>query len=63
MILCAECGLRFAKNGDHWRCVEHPDLVMLCGGCYRVREHELRSLEEAKGVIGNHRHYGQYDCN
>jgi len=24
MILCAEYGLHFAKDGDRWRCVEYP---------------------------------------
>ena len=31
MILCAEYGLHFAKEDDHWRCVEYPDLLMLPG--------------------------------
>ena len=31
MILCAEYGLRFAKEGDLWRCVEYPELLMLPG--------------------------------
>ena len=29
MISCAEYGLHFAREGDHWRCVEYPDLLML----------------------------------
>ena len=32
MILCAEYGLHFAKEGNHWRCIELPELVMLRGG-------------------------------
>jgi len=31
MIFCAEYGLHFTKDGDRWRCVEYPDLVMLPG--------------------------------
>jgi len=31
-----EDGLHFRREGDHWRCVEHPDLVMLRGGGYEV---------------------------
>jgi hypothetical protein len=31
MILCAEYGLHFTREGDHWRCVEWPDLMMLRG--------------------------------
>jgi len=29
MILDAEHGFHFAKEGDRWRCVEHLGLVML----------------------------------
>jgi hypothetical protein len=28
MILCAGCGLHFAEDGDHWCCVEWPDLLV-----------------------------------
>jgi hypothetical protein len=31
MILCAEYGLHFTREGDRWRCVEWPDLMMLRG--------------------------------
>jgi hypothetical protein len=41
MILCAEHGLRFAKEGDHWRCVEHPGLVMLRGDRYQLNDATL----------------------
>ena len=47
MILCAEVGLQFAKDGDHWRCVEHPGLVMLRGDHYRVWERAFGSVDEA----------------
>ncbi len=47
MILCTEYGLHFAKDGDHWRCVERPELVMLRGERYRVRDREFASLTEA----------------
>jgi hypothetical protein len=47
MILCAVYGLHFAKDGDHWRCVEYPDLVMLRGlERYRVGERTFGSLDE-----------------
>jgi hypothetical protein len=36
MIFCAEHGLHFAKDGDGWRCVEHPKLVMLRGDRYQL---------------------------
>ena len=38
-MIATETGLHFRKNGDHWRCVEYPDLLMLPGaGRYRVGE-------------------------
>jgi hypothetical protein len=36
-MILTEQRLHFAKEGDHWRCVEHPDLVMLRGERYRAR--------------------------
>lgn len=30
-MLVLEHGLRFRREGDRWRCVEHPELVMLSG--------------------------------
>jgi hypothetical protein len=47
MILCAEYGLHFAKEGDHWRCAEYPDLVMLLGNRYRVGDRTFCTLCEA----------------
>ena len=48
LILCAEHGLHFAKEGDHWRCVERPDLVMLPGPeHYRVGGQAFATLDAA----------------
>ena len=47
MILRAEYGLHFAKEGDHWRCVEYPDLLMLRGERYRIGDPTFGSLGEA----------------
>ena len=47
MLTCAEYGLNFANEGDHWRCVEHPDLVMVPGERYQVGESTIGSLNEA----------------
>ena len=48
MILCAEYGLRSAKEADHWRCIELPDVVMLRGvERYRVGDRTFGSLDEA----------------
>jgi len=47
MILCAEYGPHFAKDGDHWRCVERPGLTMRPGDRYEVDGREFDSLAEA----------------
>ena len=47
MIFCAEYGLHFTRDGDHWRCVEYPDLLMLPGERYRVGDRTVGSLDEA----------------
>jgi len=46
-MIYTEHGLRFTKGGDSWRCVEHPDLVMLRGERRRVGERTFGSLHEA----------------
>jgi hypothetical protein len=46
-MIRTEYGLHFAKDGDHWRCMEHPDLLMLRGGRYRVGERTFGSLDDA----------------
>jgi len=46
-IFCAEYGLHFRKDGDHWRCVEWPDLLMLRVERYRVGEREFAALTAA----------------
>jgi hypothetical protein len=40
-VIFTEHGLHFAKEGDHWRCVEHPELVVLRGECYQLNETTL----------------------
>ena len=47
MIFCAEYGLHFAREGDHWRNVEYPDLLMLRVERYRAGERTFGSLDEA----------------
>ena len=46
-MIRTEYGLHFVKDGDHWRCMEHPELVMLRGRRYRVGERTFGSLDEA----------------
>jgi hypothetical protein len=48
MILCAEYELHFAKDGDHWRCVEWPELRALPGERYRFGEREFATLDSAQ---------------
>lgn len=40
-IIFTEYGLRFAKEGDQWRCVEWPDLVTLRGDCHQLNDATL----------------------
>jgi hypothetical protein len=54
MIFCAEYGLHFAKEGDHWRCVEYPGVLLLSGSeRYRVRERTFGSINEALRHLEN----------
>jgi hypothetical protein len=46
-MIYTEDGLRFAKDSEHWICVEYPDLLMLPGERYRVGERTVGSLDEA----------------
>ena len=46
-MILTEYGLHFTKDGDLWRCVEHPGLVMLRGGGYEVDGQGFNSLTEA----------------
>ena len=47
-MILTEFGLHFARQADgSHRCVEHPDLVMLKGGGYRLGEREYDTLEQA----------------
>jgi hypothetical protein len=33
-MILTELGLHFTREGDRWRCVAHPDLVMLSSDRY-----------------------------
>jgi hypothetical protein len=46
-MILTEYGLHFAREGDRWRCVERPELVMLHGGRYQVEGLEFDPLVEA----------------
>jgi hypothetical protein len=46
-MIFTEYGLHFAKDGDHWRCVEHRDVVMLRDERYSVGERPFGSPGEA----------------
>jgi hypothetical protein len=51
VILVAEHGLHFAKEGDHRRHVEYSDLVMLRGDRYQLGEQEFGTLAEALRLL------------
>ena len=40
-------------EGDHWRCVEWPGLVMLRGGRYQVEGRKFNTLAEAVAHPGS----------
>jgi len=42
-----ELGLHFTRDGDRWRCVERPALVMLPGDRYEVRGRSYDLLTDA----------------
>jgi hypothetical protein len=46
-VIQTEYGLHFRGEGDRWRCVELPELVMLRGGRYQVEGLEFDPLVEA----------------
>jgi len=53
IIFCAEYGLHSIKDGDHWRCVELPDVVMLRGERYRLGDREFATLTEALRTLSD----------
>jgi hypothetical protein len=46
-MILTEAGIRFTHEGNHWRCVEYPDLLMLRGERYCVGDREFTTLGEA----------------
>jgi hypothetical protein len=50
-MILTELGQRFSKDGDRWRCVEPPDLVMLRGGGHEVDGQGFNSLAEALAFL------------
>jgi len=50
-MIFTEYGLHFTKEGDHWRCVENPDLLMMRGERYRVgwREFAMKAGTRRSG--------------
>ncbi len=46
-MIVTEHGLQFRREGDRWRCVEHPDLLMLSGaGLYAIAGDEDRTFSD-----------------
>jgi hypothetical protein len=50
-MILTELGLHFRKDGDRWRCVERPELVMLRSGGYEVDGQGFNSLAEAVSLL------------
>lgn len=46
-MIPTELGLHFRRDGDCWRCVERPGLLMPRGGGYEVEGQGFHSLAEA----------------
>ena len=35
-MICTELGLTFEREDSHWRCKEHPELLMFPDGRYGI---------------------------
>jgi hypothetical protein len=46
-MILTETGLHFRCDGDRWRCVEYPALVMLPGSGYEVAGQQFDMLAAA----------------
>ena len=51
MILIAEHGLHFRREGDRWRCVEHPALELLPGGVYLIGDRRFPDVADALAEV------------
>jgi hypothetical protein len=58
-MIVTEHGLQFRREGNRWRCVEHPELLMLGGvGLYALAGEEDRTfgdLQEALACLKRNR--------
>ena len=51
-MIVTEHGLQFRREGDRWRCVEHPELVMLGGGgLYALDGDEERTFSDVQEAL------------
>jgi hypothetical protein len=41
-MISTELGLTFERDGDHWRCKEHPELLMYTDGQYGIDDQPER---------------------
>lgn len=53
-MIVTEHGLRFRRDGDQWRCVEHPELLMLSGvGQFTLAGDEDRTFGDAQEALAH----------
>ena len=51
-MIVTEHGLQFRRDGECWRCVEHPELVMLGGaGLYALAGEDDRTFSDVKEAL------------
>ena len=51
-MIVTEHGLQFRRDGDRWRCVEHPELLMLSGaGLFVLASEEDRTFSDLQEAL------------
>ncbi len=51
-MIVTEHGLQFRRDGDCWRCVEHPELLLLGGGgLYALAGEEDRTFSDLQEAL------------
>jgi hypothetical protein len=51
-MIVTEYGLLFRRDGDRWRCVQHPELLMLGGvGLFALAGDEDRTFSDVQEAL------------
>jgi len=51
-MIVTEHGLQFHRDGDRWRCVEHPELLMLSGvGLFAIAGEEDTTYSDVQEAL------------